>query len=86
MRHIFEDLGDLRELRDIQDELGMMGKVLDDQTCHIESTLDVYERVLALKDSTGAEYLREALSDVAQYKHKIDTMIDKAGLAKQGVS
>ncbi|KAF2192440.1 hypothetical protein K469DRAFT_800349 [Zopfia rhizophila CBS 207.26] len=39
---------------------------------------------LALKDSAGAEYLRKALNNITQYKHKINTIINKADLAKQG--
>ena len=77
---------DLRELRDVEDELRIIKKVLDKQKLHIEKMKKTYRESLGRGETRGYKYLEEALSDLDLNLDRIKRMLKNVELTGKGVS
>ncbi|KAL9616697.1 MAG: hypothetical protein Q9160_008450 [Pyrenula sp. 1 TL-2023] len=78
------DLSALLELRDIDDELSTIGKLLAQQRETVVQMLEHYRSVEQFKQSpSGLEYLKQALDHIYEYEKQIDEMRGNANLANQ---
>jgi hypothetical protein len=82
---MFQNLKDLRELRDVEDELRILHKVLTKQESHIDKMKKVYKENLGLGDGQGFKYLEEALTILDRNLDCIKGMLASVELANKGV-
>lgn len=78
------DLSALLELRDIDDELSTISRLLVQQEETVMQMVELYKSVEQFKQSpSGVEYLKQALDHISEYKKQIEEMRKNANLANQ---
>ncbi|KAH8800327.1 hypothetical protein F5884DRAFT_757935 [Xylogone sp. PMI_703] len=76
VQQIFKDLQRLREVRDVEDELKMIKKVLDRQHMHVGTMQRGFREVLDLSESKGSGYLSEALNTIQRVQEQVGRMLE----------
>lgn len=82
-----KDLDALLELRDIEDELGSIGKLFKDQHRSITDMLKHYHEINAKYEQglNGTELLKEIKETIDGYQEQLDAMLKSAQTAHKAV-
>lgn len=76
----------MRELRDVEDELGIIKKILDKQQTHVGKMLKEYGERIHLTEGKGVWYLDEAVNMIDRQHEQVTRMLDNIQVTIKGVS
>lgn len=87
LRHDSNDLNALLELRDIDDELGILDKLFNEQLAVLKKMMPIYNNIDKRKSrqSNGAMWLKDAASQVENYQSQVSAMRASCSASQEAV-